>query len=212
MLLAGRPRDAELIHVVKSLAARGFSPPPPATLPLGTPEEVRRALRSRTASELEKLAASLVVVPDPSADPVGAHAALELFLLVPSEEARAIATCEALEARGHDVALARFDLAARRADTTEAFAQALQAVPDAHRATAERRAAARMLSFLADRPERPHGLEWIVVCRDGESIANHVLALQRRPALGAELGPVREWMRASDPALDAAHAADRAGD
>lgn len=211
-LLAVRPRDAELIHVARSLAARAFSPPPPATLPRGNPEDVRRALRLRSAEELEKLAASLVVVPDAASDPDGARAALELFLRVPSEEARASALCAALEALGHDVALGRFELATRHTTSTEAVAEALRAVPAEHRATAERRAAARLLTHLGAGPDRPAGLEWIVVCRDGESVANHVLALQRRPALGVALGPIAEWMRAPDPALDAAHAADRAGD
>lgn len=211
-LLAARPRDAELIHVARSLAARAFSPPPPATLPRGNPEDVRRALRLRSAEELEKLAASLVVVPDAASDPEGARAALELFLRVPSEEARASALCATLEALGHDVALGRFELATRHTTSTEATAEALKAVPPEHHATAERRAAARLLTQLGATPDRPPGLEWIVVCRDGESIANHVLALQRRPALGVALGPIAQWMRAPDPALDAAHAADRAGE
>jgi len=220
-LLARHPRDAELKHVTRSLAARDFVPAPPATLPRGTVREVRHALLRRSADELASLAATLVVVPDAASEPEAALAALELFVLVPGEEARAQALAMALEGRGHDVSLARFALALRSLDATrpESFEAALAEVSTTHRAEAERRAATRVLGALAATtpasarakpgPKAPYGLQWMVPCRDGTSIANHVLAFARRPALRTELGVVAAWIENHDPILEAAQSADR---
>jgi len=218
-LLARHPRDTELKHVTRTLAARDFVPAAPATLPRGTVAEVRRALLRRSAEELAALSAALVVVPDVANEPEAALAALELFVLVPAEAMRAAALATALEGRGHDVSLARFELALRTATAAaghavdlakpESIVAALAEVSDNMRPEAQRRAAVRVLGALTAAGKAPYGSVWLVPCRDGTSIANHVPAFGRRPALRDELGIVSTWIEAPDAALAAAHTADR---
>ena len=200
VLLVRHTRDAELKHVAKGLAARGFVPAAPATLPRGTAAEVRHALLRRSPAELAALASALVVVPDVVADTAGAIAALELFVLVPSEAARAEALAAALEGRGHDVSLARFELALRGLDARkpETFVAALNDVSEAQRSAARQRAAA---VALAAAPKR-HGSEWLVPVRDGAAVANAAEAFARRPALRSELGVIAEWIEAASPGPD----------
>lgn len=216
-LLSRSPRDQELVHLVRSLAARAFVPAASATLPRGPARTVRHALSKRSAEERAALASALVVLPDPTTDREGAVAALELLVLVPSESERAARLCDALEDSGEDVSLQRFMLTLGAFDPRVplspqdlvAIEAALERVSPERRAEAERRAACVALAHLAHDPRAPHGSAWLVPCRQGESVANTHLALARRPALRDELGPVAHWLLAPDPALDAAHACDR---
>lgn len=220
-LLLRSPRDSELLHVVRALAARGFIPAPPATLPTGTAAEVRRALLRRTADERRALASAMVVVPDAADAPAQAIATLELFLLVPEEGERAAALIAALEGRGHDVSLARAELAMRRLDprallapADEAWARVFDAASEAHRAEVIGRAAARAVELLAQSTQdarTPFGAEWLVPIQDSTAVANHTLAFQRRPALAHELGALGRHLAAMpDAAPEALDPEDRA--
>lgn len=209
-LLALHPSDPELLASVAALRRRAFTPPPPTELPSGSPVEVARAFSARTDDDLAALASSIVAAPDPASDPDRAAAALELFLRVPGEAARARALCDRLETQGHDVRLARFRLAAdqlvtRHAGAPEALVAALDTVlttlAETHGALgkapldqARQRAAALALTALADAQRLPHGAQWLVVTQDRAAVLDAELALSRRPALASELGPIARWL------------------
>lgn len=212
-LLALHPRDPELLASVAALRRRAFTPPPPTELPSGGPAEVSRAFSARTSEDLAALAASIVASPDPATDPDRAAAALELFLRVPNEAARAVALCDRLEAQGQDVTRARFRLTAdalatRHAGDPDALITALDAaltaLPKAKGASsrdatatleeARQRAAALALSVLSETQRLPYGAQWLVVTQDRSAVLNAELAFTRRPALASELGPIARWL------------------
>ena len=217
--LASSAADPELWDAFSRLRDRGFIPPAPAILPKGTAASVERALAMRSSSELAELAGSIVAIPE--AHDATATATLELFLAV--RDTRSERLLERLEGAGKDVALQRlrFALAGARAALDPTAAARLIAALTTPLAKAEglSRLVSHALSALAQSPGRhlPHGGDWLVPVDGGRHVANASLALLRRPALGAELGPVATWLRelstlaaTSQAPLHQAEAADAA--
>ncbi|MEZ4265606.1 MAG: hypothetical protein R3F39_04445 [Myxococcota bacterium] len=201
-LLRRAPTDVELIAAVGHLAARGFTPPHPAVLPEGGTRDVWTALSSRAPDERAALAATIVALPDPAADPDLAARTMELLLSVPTERERARRLLE--RTSGHvppeTSALWRLRLDAAaldpdaRADaaTWPPLLAALRALGDegaAQLATGLRMAASALLESI-DAP----GTEWLGACLDGRRVANLRPALLRRPALAPALGPALDWL------------------
>jgi hypothetical protein len=187
---------------VGHLAARGFAPPHPAVLPEGGSRDLWTALSSRAPDERAALAATLVALPDPSAEPELALRTMELLLSVPGERERALRLLERLEphAPAEMIALWRFRLALAGArDGGPATAEEWNALLAPLRALGEdaapqlatglRIAAASMLEAV----EAP-GSEWLAACLDGRRVVNLAPALLRRPALAQALGPVLGWL------------------
>lgn len=231
-LLRRAPTDVELIAAVGHLAARGFTPPHPAVLPEGGTRDVWTALSSRAADERAALAATIVALPDPTADLDLSVRTMELLLSVPAERERAERLLDRVSAHvaAGTRALWRLRLdsaglppgAAADAETWPPLLAPLRALGDdasAQLATGLRMAAAAVLDGV-DAP----GAEWLRACLDGRRVVNLRPALLRRPALAQALGPALEWLAEAartesvpevdevEGALARAEAADDAGD
>lgn len=191
-LLRRFPADEELFIGFSKLRDNGFVPPRALELPAGGADEVRLSLESYSADELSALAATLLNLPEPSADPEGAARVLELLILVPAEHARARSLIA--RAEGHVPAgrlrLAELSLALGEGDPDlEALLEPLRGLADEaprELGTALRLAASHALS------ERTGvtGGDWLHPVLGGRRVANMVLALRRRPALRDELDDV----------------------
>lgn len=231
-LLRRAPTDIELIAAVGHLAARGFTPPHPAVLPEGGTREVWTALSSRSADERAALAATIVALPDPAADPDLSIRTMELLLSVPAERERAERLLERVAAYVPAGTQAlwrlRLDVASLAPDaladaaTWPPLLAPLRALGDeasAQHATGLRMAAAAVLDGV-DAP----GAEWLGACLGGRRVVNLRPALLRRPALAQALGPALEWLEQAartesvpevdevEGALARAEAADDLGD